>query len=289
MNKGLFQMKNIKKVVLIAAVFALTAGLAACGSKTSAKSGADKKEKKEIVIATGAYPKPYAYEEDSKLKGFDIDLARAVFKQLPDYSVKFEKTEFASILSGIDAGRYQMGANSFAKSEEREAKYTFSEALYNNPMGIIIPKDSDIKSFDDLGGKSTSGEPAVSYSVLIDDYNKAHPDNKITLNYTEEDMVKQFQNVESGKIDFKLESIIIANETIKDQGLKLKTIEVPEGTVDSRSAYSYFIFAKNDEGKALAKEVNKALDSLRKDGTISKLSVKYFGKDYVPTAAEAKE
>ncbi|MGX7205493.1 transporter substrate-binding domain-containing protein [Enterococcus pingfangensis] len=278
-------MKLFQKIGLVAVLSLAVVGTAACGKKAAA----EQPKKEEIVIATGAYPKPYAYEEDGKLKGFDIDLAKAVFKELPQYTVSFEKTEFPSILAGIDTGRYQMGANSFAKSEERTKKYQFSDALYNNPMGIILPKDSTIKSFDDLAGKKTSGEPAVSYSVLIEDYNKKHTDNPIKLSYTEEDMVKQFQNVENGKLDFKLESIIIANQVIEDQKLNLKTVEVPQGTVDSRSAYSYFVFAKTKEGKALAKKVNKVLDSFREDGTLQKLSEQYFGKDYVPDASEAKE
>lgn len=280
----------MKKKIGLFVILAIASGVfAACGQKSAAEDKETGSKKQEIVIATGAYPKPYAYEEDDKLKGFDIDLAKAVFKKLPDYKVSFEKTEFPSILAGIDTGRYQMGANSFAKNEERKEKYVFSDALYNNPMGIIVPEDSSIKSFDDLGGKSTSGEPAVSYSVLVEDYNKKHPEKPIKINYTEEDMVKQFQNVESGKVDFKLESIIIANQVIKDQGLKLKTIEVPQGTVDSRTAYSYFIFAKTKEGEALSKEVNQVLDTFREDGTLRKLSEQYFGKDYVPSAEEAKE
>lgn len=237
-------------------------------------------EKTEVKIATGAYPKPYAYEENGKLKGFDIDLARAVFKKLPAYQVTFEKTEFPSILSGIDSGRYQMGANSFAKDKARSKKYLFSKPLYRNPMGLMVPENSSIKKFSDIAGKTTSGEPAVSYSVLLEDYNKTHKKKPVKLTYTEEDMVKQLRNVESGKYDFKLESAIIGRQVIKDNGLKLKTIEVPKDAVKSRAAYSYFIFGKDVQGKKLQKQVDQVLGELQQNGTIKKLSQQYFGADY---------
>lgn len=264
-------MKKTFGLLIAAAAIFITVGLS-----TSVQAA----DKTEVKIATGAYPKPYAYEENGKLKGFDIDLARAVFKKLPKYDVSFEKTEFPSILSGIDSGRYQMGANSFAKDKERSKKYLFSTPLYRNPMGLMVPENSKIKKFSDIAGKSTSGEPAVSYSVLLEDYNKTHKQNPVKITYTEEDMVKQLRNVEGGKYDFKLESAIIGRQVIKDNGLKLKTIEVPKDAVKSRAAYSYFIFGKDEQGRKLQKQVDKVLSELQKDGTITKLSKQYFGADY---------
>ncbi|MFC4652539.1 transporter substrate-binding domain-containing protein [Lactococcus nasutitermitis] len=272
---------------LVALSIVVMIGLSACSN--TAKGTSHTKAHQKIVIATGAYPKPYAYEENGKLKGFDIDLARAVFKNLPQYSVSFEKVEFPSILPGLDTNRYQMGANSFAKSKERDKNYLFSEALYSNPMGIIVPKNSKIKDFNDLAGRKTTVEPAVSYSVIEEDYNQQHPNHKIQLSYTKEDVAKQFENVQNGKIDFKLESLIIARQVIKDQGLNLKVIEVPEGTIRARAAYSYFIFAKTENGKHLSEKVNKVLDKLRSDGTLKKLSEKYYGKDYIPDENEAQK
>ena len=83
--------------------------LAACGKKESLKP-----TQKEIIIATNANSKPNTYIADDKLTGFDIELARAVFKQLPEYKVKFQVIDFNSVLSGVDNGRFQMAANALS-------------------------------------------------------------------------------------------------------------------------------------------------------------------------------
>jgi polar amino acid transport system substrate-binding protein len=241
-----------------------------------------------VLAGTGAYPKPYTYQDDDgTLKGLDIDLLRAIFEG-SGYSLDFAITEFPSILGGLDTDRYQIGANSFSKNPAREEKYLFSKPIYRNPLGLIVPKDSDIDSFSDLPGKSTSGEPSVSYTVIIESFNKEHPDNLITLNYTEKDMVLQFRDVADGAIDFKLESSIIANRVLRDQGLDsaLKIIDLPADAVPSRTSYSHYIFPKTERGEELRAFVDERLAALRANGKLDSLYQEYFGRDYKPTDEE---
>ncbi|MFP3154837.1 transporter substrate-binding domain-containing protein [Lachnospiraceae bacterium ZAX-1] len=241
-----------------------------------------------VVVGTGAYPNPYTYQDDDgSIKGMDIDLLRAIFEG-SGYDFSVEATEFASVMGGLDTERYQIGANSFSKTPEREEKYLFSKPIYRNPLGLIVPLDSDIASFDDVAGKTTSGEPAVSYTVIVESYNEAHPDNPITINYTEKDLVLQFQDVVDGASDFKLESAIIAKRILADQGFdaQLKVIELGPDVVKERSSYSYYIFPKTDSGEEIRAFVNERLEVLRADGTIDKLYENYFGGDYKPSDEE---
>ncbi|GFH42619.1 amino acid ABC transporter substrate-binding protein [Lactococcus hodotermopsidis] len=275
-------MKKFKKLTLgVLTLATLALVVTACGKDSSNKADGDKK-KETVVVGTGAYPKPYTYvdDKDGELKGFDIDLLKDIYKDNDDYEVKFEKTEFATVLSGLDADRYQIGANAFAKTADREEKYYFSDPIYRNPLALIVPEDSDIKSFADIAGKTTEGEAAVSYTVIIEQYNKTHEKNPVKLNYTELDQIQQFGDVESGKIDFKLESAIIANAQVKAHGLKLKVIEIPAEEVKERSAFSFYIFPKTPAGEKTRDFVNKRIQALYDDGAIEKLSQEYFDGDY---------
>lgn len=289
---------SLLRFLSLTLVSALAAGtLAACsgggtaaGSSPSADAQAagTASASGPVLVGTGGYPKPYTYQDtDGTLKGMDIDLMRAVFKDT-GYNLDFEVTEFASVLAGLDTGRYQAGANSFAKTAEREEKYLFSKPIYRNPLGITVPVDSDIDSFDDLAGKTTTSEPSVSYTAILEAYNKEHADNPVTINYTEKDLVLQFQDVVDGASDFKLESAIIANYVVTNQGLsdKLKVIEVPADQVKTRSAFAYYIFPKTEQGEQLRDFVNGRLEKLRADGTLKTLLEQYFGKDYSPTDEE---
>ena len=69
------------------------------------------------------------FDSQGNLTGYDIEVARAVFKKLPQYKVKFQVTDFSGISPGIDSGRYQMGANDFGWEKSRAEKYYFSSPL----------------------------------------------------------------------------------------------------------------------------------------------------------------
>ena len=91
-------MKKIVKYSSLAALGLVAAGvLAACSGgdkKDSASSEAATSAKKEIVVATNASPKPFNYEENGELTGYEIEVVRAIFKDSDKYDVKFEKTEW---------------------------------------------------------------------------------------------------------------------------------------------------------------------------------------------------
>jgi polar amino acid transport system substrate-binding protein len=275
--------KNILKrlsIVVIASVL-ITGGFIAGGVTAEAAE--------KVLVGTGAYPNPYTYQEDDgTVKGIDIDLLRAIFKG-SDYTLEIEPTEFTSVLAGLDTERYQIGANSFSRTPAREEKYLFSKPIYTNPLGLIVPIGSAIASFKDLPGKVTTGEPSVSYTVIVEKYNDENPDKPIVLNYTEKDLVLQFQDVIDGTSDFKLESAIIANKILKDRGLdkELKVITLSVDAAKERSAYSHYIFAKTEQGEELRQFVDKRLAELRTDGTIDTLYQQYFYSDsYKPSDEE---
>ena len=70
---------------------------------------------------------------------------------------------------------------------------------------------------------------------------------------------------------------------IKDQGLNnLEVIELPS----DQQPYVYPILAKDE--KELETFVNKRIKELYEDGTLEKLSKKYFGGTYLPEASDIK-
>ena len=111
-------MKKIVKYSSLAALGLVAAGvLAACSG--GAKKEGEAASKKEIIVATNASPKPFNYEENGKLTGYEIELVRAIFKDSDKYDVKFEKTEWSGVFAGLDADRYQMAVNNISYTKER--------------------------------------------------------------------------------------------------------------------------------------------------------------------------
>ena len=275
----------MKKIVKYSSLAAL--GLIAVGVLAACSGGAKKEEaasKKEIIVATNASPKPFNYEENGELTGYEIELVRAIFKDSDKYEVKFEKTEWSGVFAGLDADRYQMAVNNISYTKERAEKYLYAAPTAKNPNVLVVKKDdSSIKSLDDIGGKSTEVVQGTTSAKQLEDYNKQHSDNPTVLNYTRADFQQIMGRLSDGQFDYKIFDKIGVETVIKNQGLdNLKVIELPS----DQQPYVYPLLAKGqDELKTF---VDKRIQELYKDGTLEKLSKQFFGDTYLPAEADIK-
>ena len=275
----------MKKIVKYSSLAAL--GLVAAGVLAACSGGAKKEEaasKKEIIVATNATPKPFNYEENGELTGYEIEVVRAIFKDSDKYDVKFEKTEWSGVFAGLDADRYQMAVNNISYTKERAEKYLYAAPTAKNPNVLVVKKDdSSIKSLDDIGGKSTEVVQGTTSAKQLEDYNKQHSDNPTVLNYTRADFQQIMGRLSDGQFDYKIFDKIGVETVIKDQGLdNLKVIELPS----DQQPYVYPLLAKGqDELKTF---VDKRIQELYKDGTLEKLSKQFFGDTYLPAEADIK-
>ena len=272
---------GIAGVLVLGAAAVLGATSFSSSSQESATS-----QQTEVIAATGGSPKPFSYVENDEITGHNIELLKAVFDKLPQYKLTIVKTEFPSIFSGLTSGRYQMGVNNFAKNAEREKNYLFSDPMFENSYVVIFKEGSSLAksadSWSDLAGLSTVGSAGVNSTTAVEEYNKAHSDAQITLNYSQEDLKAQLEGVASGKYDFLVMDKPMFEYYQKEYDLALTGKEV-SGELESEllsEPYSYFIFGK--EETQLQKDVNQALKEVIADGTSKKINEKYFGQDYTP-------
>ena len=275
----------MKKIVKYSSLAAL--GLVAAGVLAACSGGAKKEEaasKKEIIVATNATPKPFNYEENGELTGYEIEVVRAIFKDSDKYDVKFEKTEWSGVFAGLDADRYNMAVSNISYTKERAEKYLYAAPTAKNPNVLVVKKDdSSIKSLDDIGGKSTEVVQGTTSAKQLEDYNKQHSDNPTVLKYTKADFQQIMGRLSDGQFDYKIFDKIGVETVIKDQGLdNLKVIELPS----DQQPYVYPLLAKGqDELKTF---VDKRIQELYKDGTLEKLSKQFFGDTYLPAEADIK-
>ena len=275
----------MKKIVKYSSLAAL--GLVAAGELAACSGGAKKEaaaSKKEIIVATNATPKPFNYEENGELTGYEIEVVRAIFKDSDKYDVKFEKTEWSGVFAGLDADRYNMAVSNISYTKERAEKYLYAAPTAKNPNVLVVKKDDpSIKSLDDIGGKSTEVVQGTTSAKQLEDYNKQHSDNPTVLKYTKADFQQIMGRLSDGQFDYKIFDKIGVETVIKNQGLdNLKVIELPS----DQQPYVYPLLAKGqDELKSF---VDKRIQELYKDGTLEKLSKQFFGDTYLPAEADIK-
>ena len=256
-------MKKVLKYSSLVALGLLTAGmLAACSNSKSATSSG----KTEVKVATNASPKPFNYEENGKLTGYEIEVIRAIFKGSNKYKVKFETIEWSGIFAGLDSDRYQMAVNNISYTKERAGKYLYAAPTAKNPNVLVVKKsDKTIQSLDDIGGKKTDAN------------------NPTKISYTKADFQQIMNHLNDGKFDYKIFDKIGVETVIKNQKLdNLKVIDLPS----NQQPYVYPLLAKGQN--ELKTFVNKRIQDLYKDGTLEKLSQKFFGGSYLPAEADVK-
>ena len=88
-----------------------------------------------------------------QLTGYDIDVIKAVAKA-ENLKLKFNETSWDSMFAGLDAGRFDVIANQVGVNKDREKKYKFSDHTYSSAVLVVRDNEKDIKSFNDVKGKS---------------------------------------------------------------------------------------------------------------------------------------
>lgn len=111
-----------------------------------AKKEGEAASKKEIIVATNGSPRPFIYEENGELTGYEIEVVRAIFKDSDKYDVKFEKTEWSGVFAGLDADRYNMAVNNLSYTKERAEKYLYAAPIAQNPNVLVVKKMTLVSS-----------------------------------------------------------------------------------------------------------------------------------------------
>ena len=265
------------KLKAIAAALLAAAMLTACGgSAASSASAAEQtgdlldqiRARGEIIIATEGTWSPWTFhDEKDQLVGFDIEVAQQVADKL-GVKATFVEGEWDGLFAGIDAGRYDIMANGVEVTDERAEKYDFSDPYGYIRTAIIVKEDDDtIHSFEDLAGKTTANTLASTYATLAESYG-ATATGVDDLNQT-------IELLQAGRVDATLNAEVTFYDYMKakpDAGLKIAAL-----TEDASQVC--FPMRKGDETATLRAAIDDALAELREAGTLSEISVKYFGSD----------
>lgn len=279
----------MKKLISGAVTLLSVVALAACGSKsadTASSKASEAPKKEEVILATVGTTKPFSFEADGKLTGYDIEVAKAIFEGSDKYEVTYQKTAWSSIFAGLDSDKFQIGANNISYSDERASKYLYSAPIATNPLVIAVHKDSGISSLADIAGKSTQVVAGTSTAGMLEAYNTEHASATTNINYTTEEIAQVLHSVDSGKFDYKIFETQSIKTIVAEQGLEnIELVEFdPVELGASANPYVYFVLASGQED--LQAFVNKRIAELYADGTLEKLSQKFLGGSFLPAEAD---
>ncbi|GFO54873.1 amino acid ABC transporter substrate-binding protein [Geomonas sp. Red276] len=256
----------MKKLILLLAVTLIAAltipALAADGSFNRAKSAG-----KIVIGLDDAFP-PMGYRDDKgKLIGFDIDAAEEVGKRL-GIKIEWQPTAWDGVIHSLNAKKFDCIWNGMTITDERAKEVAFTKPyIMDGQIAVVRFKDKRFKSLKDLKKVKVGAQKGSSALSAVKKLPTAPAELK-----EYEDNPKALLDLEAARIDV----VVMDNVTGRDFIAKRPgQFKVLPGFISKEP----FGVAFRKEDTALRTKVQQTLDKMVKDGTMAKISRKWFAED----------
>jgi polar amino acid transport system substrate-binding protein len=232
--------------------------------------------KKVVVVTENAYfPLQFVDPANGKAIGWEYDAVAELAKRL-NFNVEYQNTSWDAMIQAVSDKQYDMGMTGITINDERKQKVDFSDPYMRSEIFMLVRADegrfTDPKSFaaNDklLVGAQAGTSPfyVAVYNVL--DGNEQNPRIKLF-----ETFAATVAALQAGDVDLVLTDSAAGKSITANSGGKLKLIGEPLQAEDFG-----FIFPK---GSDLVASINAGIAALKADGTLDKLTQKWF-VDYKP-------
>ncbi|WP_240422058.1 transporter substrate-binding domain-containing protein [Paenibacillus periandrae] len=252
-------------------------------SPTVSSSGA---KQTVVKVATSSVPFPALYNIDDKgnTSGYVVDYFKILEERLPEYKFQYEPADINGQLIGTETGKYDIAGWVWFKNAERQEKYVFSEPFGYSPTVLTTKKErNDIHSLDDVVNKKlVPMTPNSGLRSIILEYNRQHPGKEIAITDVDKFTIAgDLKMVASGQYDVDYKNLAQVEAVNKELNLGLKVAAV------ITKEPIYFLFNKK-QGE-LAEKIGKITKELKENGTLSKLSEKWYGFDVYKDTTEIQQ
>ncbi len=278
----MFKRENLKKKSLLTKVVALGLTLTflpglliGCSSKSEAS------EVKKIVIGSGNSYNPYCYiDESGNAVGYEYDVLAAIDELLPQYEFEYKSMAFDQILLSLDSGKIDVAAHQYEYTDERASKYLFSDESYTSYITYIsvLSDDNEINGLEDLAGQRVRAGGATSATTqILKKWNADHPGKEIIIvnseSSTDEEVVAALKNGADRATVSKKSDIAKLNSNYSDDGNDwIKAVGEPVN-----NSQTYYLYKQGNS--ELKEAIDGALKTLKENGTLSELAIKWVGYD----------
>lgn len=272
-------MKITKTAFFLATLCALAAG-----SAFAQDTGTLKKVKDTGVIALGhresSIPFSY-YDEKQQVVGYARDVQMAIVDavkkklNMPNLQVKNVPVTSQNRIPLVQNGTVDIECGSTTNNKERQQQAAFSDTFFVIGTRLMTKKDSGIKDFADLKGKTVVTTAGTTSERLL---RKMNQDKSMGMNIiSAKDHGESFQTLETGRaVAFMMDDALLAGERAK---AKAPGDWVIVGTPQSREAYGCMMRKDDPEFK---KVVDEAVAQFETSGKAEASYKKWFESPIPP-------
>jgi polar amino acid transport system substrate-binding protein len=253
-------MRKTRLGALIAILAMLAVPLLAAGCGGDNDNGGGGVPKQITVGSDIPYP-PFEFGKSPPYQGYDIDIVNEIAKRIGT-KVTYQDTSFDTIFRDLAQGKFDMVASSTTITPERQKEVDFSQGYYETDQSLTVKQGSDIKSVEDLQGRTVGAQKATTGA----DYAQSNTSAASVRTYGEVD--DAFNALEAGQVDAVINDFSSSEDAVNSKG----GLEIVQKIV-TRELYG-LAFQKGSTD--LEDAVNGALTDMKKDGTYTKIYEKWF-------------
>ena len=253
-----------KLLFLLTALVMAVMMVAGCGGGGGEKKAAEAPKVLRVGTEPTFAPFEFQKEGSKEFDGFDMDLIRAIGKQL-NMKVEIQNMGFDALIPALNSGNIDVAAAGMSITPDRQKAVDMSDPYYVAGLVVVVNKDNEaIKSINDLNGKGISvqiGTTGAERAAKV-------PDAKVKNFNTNAEVFLELKNkgVDAVIIDKPVAEYFLATGGGKD---------FAKIVGDTLEAESFGISLKKNS--PLTEEINKALLDLKKNGEYDKIYTKWFG------------
>lgn len=215
-----------------------------------------------LHVGTAAEFPPFEYIENDLIIGFDIDLIQQIALRIGK-KIQIDDMPFSTLIQQLQLGNIDVIAAGLTPTEERKKQLLFSEHyIEGSPLVIVSPVKQKINSLNELANKAVIVNDGFSSDAYLSNYSTIDIKRLPTI-------ADAFMAIKAGKAA----AFITARNTITPF---LTTQEADDFfVIDIPNTNEPAAFALSKKRPDLEAEINKALDSMKEDGSLMALKKKW--------------
>lgn len=254
------------------------------GAVQAQETGTLKKIKDTGTITLGVRDSsiPFSYLDDKQAyQGYSIDLCMKVVSAIQKHlglaslNVKMNPVTSATRIPLIANGTIDLSCGSATNNLERQKQVAFAPTMFVTANRLLAKKSSNIKSLDDMKGKtivSTSGTSNIKQITAL------NAERNLGMNIlAAKDHAEAFLMVETGRaVAFAMDDILLASLAASS-----KTPSDYAITDEALSIEPYGIIQRREDPQ-FKKVVDEAIANVYKSGEINRIYAKWFQSPIPP-------
>ncbi len=234
-----------------------------------------------LQVSNDAQWPPQSFINDNnEMDGFDVDVAKEVAKRL-GVKIEFVNPEWSIITAGNWVGRWDLSIGSMTPTADRAKVLDFPAVYYYTPAAAAVHKDSASTKPSDLSGKKIGVATGTTYEFYVTKDLEIFQAPKFNF-LIEPGELYSLENTHLLLEDLKLGDGVRIDGVVGNMPTMLAAIEngFPIRILTPPVFYEPLALAIDKGDKEFSKKLADIVANMHSDGTLTRLSKKWYGVDY---------